>query len=501
MMNKIIKFLMPIIVMMLVFFINKLNVFACGPYYTYQSYIDSNGNKVNWQELNNHPADLIFPEYVLIWDNQFWNVVRNGKILESFYSTEFETCPEYVKVSISEGKTFLSVTAATESEYTSYIKTQYDNIATKFSETSSIYYVDNLFDYISQKTMVFSSKSTSISNSHYNELVRLTSEDDVSKLDLNSKYKNNPGIDKFYEATKSRWINIVDKYLSEMERCGDIFSSECRSGAARNASVAFLRWFNLVKDYAFEDSYSIYLDFYKFAHLWDYTDEDDFNDQVEALTYIIAYDKNMDWESQLQSNNCLALCNYPDNIVTRENCMKTESYKNCSNAKNYCDTLCSSVRNTPGYSSCINSCIPQQMGESNYNQLQITYQNVINNIINEREDLLDSIRYSLSNIEAPSIEGIEFKPYEVKCEDVVVFHIIYRIMTIAAPILVILLGSIDYAKAVFSSDEKKMQESKKKFPKRIALLVLFVAIPTIISIIMGFSGGETNLMKCVILGE
>ena len=71
-----------------------------------------------------------------------------------------------------------------------------------------------------------------------------------------------------------------------------------------------------------------------------------------------------------------------------------------------------------------------------------------------------------------------------------------------APILVILFGTIDYAKAVMASDVEKMQKAKKNFPKRLGLLLLFIFVPLIVSfLIKEFSGNSTNLMYCIINGK
>ncbi len=108
-----------------------------------------------------------------------------------------------------------------------------------------------------------------------------------------------------------------------------------------------------------------------------------------------------------------------------------------------------------------------------------------------------------------SFGGINFKSkYKVKCKDFEALHTIYLILEIAAPIAVIVFGSLDYAKAVMASDIEKMEKSKKKFPKRLLLLVLFVLVPILIQIILKLFSttsdsidADTSLMKCIILGK
>lgn len=99
--------------------------------------------------------------------------------------------------------------------------------------------------------------------------------------------------------------------------------------------------------------------------------------------------------------------------------------------------------------------------------------------------------------------NIDFNnPVSLKCSEVEVFHTLYVMLEIAAPILVILFGTLDYAKAVMSSDVEKIEKSKKKFPKRVLLLVLFLFIPVIINFLVGsFSSTNANLMWCIIKGS
>ena len=62
-------------------------------------------------------------------------------------------------------------------------------------------------------------------------------------------------------------------------------------------------------------------------------------------------------------------------------------------------------------------------------------------------------------------------------------------------------GSLDFAKAVVASDEKKMMEFKSAFPKRILMLVLLILIPLAIKFIIGaFSNLDSSLIDCIVNG-
>ena len=61
---------------------------------------------------------------------------------------------------------------------------------------------------------------------------------------------------------------------------------------------------------------------------------------------------------------------------------------------------------------------------------------------------------------------------------------IYNLIRIAIPTLLIGLGILDFAKAIFSGDEDKMKKAQEKFIKRVIIGVCIFLIPTIISFIL-----------------
>ena len=74
-------------------------------------------------------------------------------------------------------------------------------------------------------------------------------------------------------------------------------------------------------------------------------------------------------------------------------------------------------------------------------------------------------------------------------------HMIIVIIQIAVPILLIIWGMIDFAKAVVGGDEDKIKAGQKTFMKRfIAALIVFliVTITQLIVTAVGTVGGEGN---------
>lgn len=61
---------------------------------------------------------------------------------------------------------------------------------------------------------------------------------------------------------------------------------------------------------------------------------------------------------------------------------------------------------------------------------------------------------------------------------------IIKILQIAVPIGLILMGTIDMGKAVIAGDEKKMKEAQKPFVKRIVSAVIVFIIPFIVNMVM-----------------
>ena len=76
--------------------------------------------------------------------------------------------------------------------------------------------------------------------------------------------------------------------------------------------------------------------------------------------------------------------------------------------------------------------------------------------------------------------------YELTCEDVEQLHLVWMILWIGAPALVIIMGTVDYFKAIVADDAEAMKKSKKKFPKRLIALIVLVFTPAIITVIVNF---------------
>ena len=80
-----------------------------------------------------------------------------------------------------------------------------------------------------------------------------------------------------------------------------------------------------------------------------------------------------------------------------------------------------------------------------------------------------------------------------------IFQIAYsvvKIIQIAVPFALIILGSIDFFKAVVAGDEKEMKQKRKPFVQRlIAALVIFL-IPIIVNLIISTFFADNSFGTC-----
>ena len=73
---------------------------------------------------------------------------------------------------------------------------------------------------------------------------------------------------------------------------------------------------------------------------------------------------------------------------------------------------------------------------------------------------------------------------------------VIKVLQIAVPIGLIVMGTIDMAKAVIAGDEKKMKEAQKPFIKRIVSAVIVFLIPYIVSVVVGLVTSNGDYKGC-----
>lgn len=192
-------------------------------------------------------------------------------------------------------------------------------------------------------------------------------------------------------------------------------------------------------------------------------------------------------------NACKNSANESEKSSCTKTCESTDKPK-CEKAYNACKKMKSTTDQ--------NKCIATKFQESG---LDTSYPTVraqeLKNLSNEIERLKETVAVK----KASKIEvEVGTNTYKLTCDDVAIFHDIYVIIIIVAPILVILMGTLDFGRAVIAGSEEKMQKAWKRFPKRVLAVLLLFLVPLLISLILSISTDEgardTNLMYCIING-
>lgn len=62
------------------------------------------------------------------------------------------------------------------------------------------------------------------------------------------------------------------------------------------------------------------------------------------------------------------------------------------------------------------------------------------------------------------------------------------IIRVAAPVLLIIYGAIDFGKAVMASEEKEIKKSVDTFIKRLVICIALFLLPTIVDLVVGIAG-------------
>lgn len=74
---------------------------------------------------------------------------------------------------------------------------------------------------------------------------------------------------------------------------------------------------------------------------------------------------------------------------------------------------------------------------------------------------------------------------------------VIKVLQLVVPIGLIIMGTIDMAKAVIAGDEEKMKEAQKPFIKRIIAAVIVFLIPIIVNMVLSFvTTGNSDWIDC-----
>ena len=73
-----------------------------------------------------------------------------------------------------------------------------------------------------------------------------------------------------------------------------------------------------------------------------------------------------------------------------------------------------------------------------------------------------------------------------------VVHLIVVAIQVVVPILLIIWGMIDFAKAIMASDDENMKKAEKKLMIRLVLAIALFLIPTLVSVLLNIFGITTD---------
>ena len=141
---------------------------------------------------------------------------------------------------------------------------------------------------------------------------------------------------------------------------------------------------------------------------------------------------------------------------------------------------------------------------SNFNTADVTknpkklMETINNKITSKTQELIDSGKISEEDankiLENFQYGGIEYTDREYTCEQLLdsdLQLIIEKGLTwiqIIAPIILIILTSIDFGQAVISQDQDAMKKATSKVVKRFIAAIALFFIPTLVKVIMGWAG-------------
>lgn len=127
-------------------------------------------------------------------------------------------------------------------------------------------------------------------------------------------------------------------------------------------------------------------------------------------------------------------------------------------------------------------------------------QNIQNNIENIESNLEEDVEETLENLTSPQVQGnisnneivdISFCQGGVLRSFQIIGYIIF-IIKIVIPLILIILGSIDFAKGIIGG-EKANKETISAFVRRIIAAVIVFLIPTVLNFIIGLIDGAEDV--------
>lgn len=136
------------------------------------------------------------------------------------------------------------------------------------------------------------------------------------------------------------------------------------------------------------------------------------------------------------------------------------------------------------------------------NQTKDYYTNASNSLSSEEQRKVDAANreYEFANSKVDSIQNLDFSNV-LSCQEVLGSALKYvemgfNIIQIAAPILLIVLGSVDLAGAVISNDNDALKKATSKLGKRAIAAVAIFFVPLLVKLLIGMTGLNIPDVAC-----
>lgn len=368
---------------------------------------------------------------------------------------------------------------------------------------------DGYFEYLSTTTVyrlkMYPSRYQNANYSRYTDYITNNFDDPTEQeemikalgmfIDTNTLNKRTYD-DIYYNATKDKMVEIYKK-----EKNGGKLTGEKKN--------IFDKWFFYVGRNIFEEDLPLFRDMVQFIYESGDVVDIDKERYTQMIGVISSFITAKDADAKVQAikdDSCNAICTSCIKDTTTYNgyactqCMNTSDYKKCDKCHN---ETCpkGNFNNAPASvrEQCLNSCLGTALSQKIKDERKKAQQEFDTSVKEMGAAALKLYKIGLVD---PDELNVDFnKKYETQCKDVKNFHFIYVIIVVIGPILTIVLGSIDFARAMIANSEESMNKFRKKFPKRLIMLVLLILVPVIVHfLVTNLAGLKDSLMYCIIKG-
>ena len=369
----------------------------------------------------------------------------------------------------------------------------------------------------------------------------------LSQIIDTGEYDKKTFSDSYYKATKDQINAFMAKYLK----------SGITSGSVEKISKSeFTNWFDMTGRYILEDGETgvkRFKDYFNFLYsdmssydskTGEYTktrtvnsdyaitlDQDSYDLILKSINDMISAKGTFDAMDAFNDDNCIVYCSAcikagkDVNATACTQCKNSNnSYKSCVKCDKEAKDGCTST-DSAGQSYCyggkFDACLNKALGNGAANSFHNSVKKVQQEFDNTLNNTIDDLIKNLEQLDLYDFNDIKWKTVGIKidCKDYEILRWIWLLITIGAPFLVIILGSIDYFKSVLVTKssmelqinpkayESEWVKNRRNFIRRLVALIILILLPIIIKLILtnltpaGNGAGNIRMMQCIVNGK